>query len=55
VNAVSADFRKRFDEGLKAYLNGKWADAKLQYLFKLILVLHMHKKSVATTVQQNDF
>ena len=30
IDAVSGDFKKRFDEGVKSYLQGKWADAKLQ-------------------------
>lgn len=30
VDAVSNEFRKRFELGLDCYINGKWADAKLQ-------------------------
>lgn len=30
IDAVSPEFKKRFDMGLDCYINGKWPDAKLQ-------------------------
>lgn len=30
VDAISPQFRKRFELGLDCYINGKWSDSKLQ-------------------------
>lgn len=43
INAVPGEFKKRFDEGIKCYLGGKWSDARLQYFLILFSFTHAEK------------